>query len=266
MSVSSMHTIEMDRSPSGVTFATYLHFPDDAHLSMLQLEEMWRLLYEINDDAASRCLVLTGDGDLFFQGPSLGAIAEMRKDTDAILSAMDGGRRLIEAVLAFQKPLVAAVNGPAIGAGTSLALLCDFILASPSAEFRDPHVLIGVPAGDGGTLIWPLLLGFAAAKRHLLLGERLSGQAALEAGILTKLVDADSLNLEARALAERLVALPRFALEGTKAALNQWLRASWLHGGEYAYAMQLAGQLLPDSRAIIGDLVEREQARRKRDE
>jgi enoyl-CoA hydratase len=127
-------------------------------------------------------------------------------------------------MLDVEQPIVAAVQGYAMGLGATLALFCDIVLAADDAVFADTHVNIGLVAGDGGTVIWPLLTSFAAAKYYLLTGDRISGIEAERIGLIHRAVPADQLLDEARGLADRLAARAPLALRGTKRAINLQLR------------------------------------------
>ncbi|MFT3866735.1 MAG: enoyl-CoA hydratase-related protein [Solirubrobacterales bacterium] len=187
-----------------------------------ELRDVFSLLA---DDESVRAVVLTGAGEQFCPAPTLGNL-------DALLSASDQAardlqreaREIVANVIAFPKPLVAAVNGPAYGMGAQLALLADFVVAWRGAELRDLHVRLGLTAGDGGTLVWPLAVGLPRARRMLLRSEPLAVEEAEELGLIAELADSPAAAVaQAEALARSLVDLPAFAYSSTKAALNRWL-------------------------------------------
>jgi enoyl-CoA hydratase len=125
----------------------------------------------------------------------------------------------------FPHPVVAAVNGPAVGLGCSLASLSDLVVMAEEAYLADPHVALGLVAGDGGALTWPLNIGLQRAKEWLLLGGRISARQALEFGLANRVVPAGEVVEEARKLARKLAALPPQALRETRRVLNQPLVA-----------------------------------------
>lgn len=256
----SAETIELERGTAGITIARFLT-PDDDAASLRQLAEVRDLFGALAAETQTRVIVLTGADGMFFRGPTLAAIQEMRASPERIVSEMASARRTIQHFIDCDKPIVAAVEGHAVGLGTTLALLCDIIVAGESAMFRDPHVRIGVAAGDAGTLIWPLLVGMARAKRHLLLAEPLAAATAHELGVVSELVPDGATTERALAYAERLVQMPVFALGATKAALNQWLRLGALCSSDFANALQLASQLHPDASEVIDTLVKRQGQR-----
>src|SRR3546814_20902588 len=94
------------------------------------------------------------------------------------------GKKILGGILACEKPIIARINGDAIGLGATIALFCDIIIADETARIADPHVHVGLSAGDGGAIIWPQLVGYARAKRSLLGGERITGKAAAEIGLI----------------------------------------------------------------------------------
>ena len=118
------------------------------------------------------------------------------------------------------------MNGAAAGLGATLALFCDVIYAADDAKISDPHVRIGVTAGDGGAVIWPHLVGMARAKEYLMTGDSVSAVDAERIGLVNHVVPADRLVAEAQAFAQRLARGSRMAIRSTKASVNKTLRQS----------------------------------------
>ena len=137
---------------------------------------------------------------------------------------LDAARRIVWNLLDIRIPLIAAINGPAVGLGASLALLCDVVVMAESAVLRDPHVAVGLVAGDGGVVAWTLAAGPARAKRYLLTGDKLTAREAERLGLVTEVVPDDRLLTEAMALAQRIAALPPLAVSLTKQAVNKIVR------------------------------------------
>src|SRR5207248_10692541 len=125
----------------------------------------------------------------------------------------------VQDVVGFPLPMVAAVSGPAVGFGCSVAVLCDIVLMSDRAYFADTHVASGIAAADGGSLAWPLLMSLLKAKEYLLLGERIPAQLAVELGLANRVVPHEQVKEEALALAHRLAVLPRAVVQDAKRAL-----------------------------------------------
>jgi enoyl-CoA hydratase len=148
-------------------------------------------------------------------------------DLDVLMRGVDDGRRLFRAVADFPKPMVVVVQGSSFGVATSLVFTADAVVATPTTLLSDPHVHIGLVAGDGGVVAWPLSAGLARAKRQLLWGEPLTGQQAYEFGLVSDLAEDDEAARELGfELAHRVASLPPVAVQLTKRSLNRVLSAS----------------------------------------
>lgn len=198
-----------------------LHNRVDAELHVALTETLSRLA----DDPGVRAIVLSSEGRSFSAGGDFALMETAHGDSMARRGIVEDGRRLLNAFHVLGQPVVAAVQGPAIGLGATLALSCDAIVAGPAASFADSHVQIGLVAGDGGCLVWPLTVGNIRARRHLLTGDPLDRDAAYALGIVTDLADSPE-QTRARALeiASRIASLPPLAVQGTKRALNTAIR------------------------------------------
>jgi enoyl-CoA hydratase/carnithine racemase len=152
-------------------------------------------------------------------------------------------------------PVIAAVNGPAVGLGCSLALLSDMVLMAEGAYLADPHVQVGLVAGDGGAMVLPLIVGLARAKELLFLGERVSATEAVRLGLANRVVPGDKLLDEAMDLARRLAALPAGALRGTKRAVNLHLEHAMSTVMETALAAEWDSMHSPEHVAIVSRLI-----------
>ena len=221
MQYENYENIIFDRS-AGVLTVT-LNRPEARNATDERLhKELSRVFADIAQDKETRAVILTGSGSAFCAGGDLKHGLNMNRDqTDAMV---EEGRKLIMDILEVPQPLVAAVNGYAMGLGATLALFCDIVVASEEAVFADTHVVAGYVAGDGGAAIWPVLIGANSAKEFLMTGDRLSAQEAREIGLIRHVVTAEDLMIEARSKAERLANGPRMAIEGTKMTINRLLR------------------------------------------
>jgi len=132
---------------------------------------------------------------------------------------------IVRTMVAFPHPVVSAVNGPAVGLGCSLASLSDLVVMEEAAYFADPHVALGLVAGDGGAITWPLNMGLQRTKEWLLLGGRITAEQALQYGLANRVVPAGQSVPEAQGLARRLAELPPQSLRETRRVLNQPLQA-----------------------------------------
>jgi enoyl-CoA hydratase len=189
-------------------------------------------------DRDARAVVLTGAGRAFSAGGDEAFLRATNEDPEFRWRALDEARRLVFELVRFPLPVIAAVNGPAVGLGSSLASLCDLILMSERAYFADPHVLLGVAAADGAAAVWPQLMGPFRAKYLLLTGEKLTAQTAREVGLANDVLPDEELLPAAVALAHRLAALPAAAVRATKRAVNLHLEHQALNVMDFATAAE----------------------------
>ncbi|MBN9563862.1 MAG: enoyl-CoA hydratase/isomerase family protein [Alphaproteobacteria bacterium] len=185
---------------------------------------MSRIWDDVNDDPEVHVVVLTGAGRAFSAG---GNVINMQKKIDDPASwdaGMPEAKRIVFRMLECDKPIIARVNGHAVGLGATVALLCDIIIAADTAKIGDPHVNAGLVAGDGGALIWPQLVGFARAKEYLLTGDLMSAAEAERIGLINHAVPADQLDEKVYGLARRLASGPMKSIRWTKQTINVPLR------------------------------------------
>ncbi|GAA1651701.1 enoyl-CoA hydratase/isomerase family protein [Georgenia ruanii] len=191
------------------------------------VNELPRVLLELARDSELRAVVLTSTGRHFSAGGDMDTLVAGHDDLDVLLRGVDDGRRLFRAVADFPKPMVVVVQGSSFGVATSLVFTADAVVATPTTLLSDPHVHIGLVAGDGGVVAWPLSAGLARAKRQLLWGEPLTGQQAYEFGLVSDLAEDDEAARELGfELAHRVASLPPVAVQLTKRSLNRVLSAS----------------------------------------
>jgi enoyl-CoA hydratase len=181
------------------------------------LTQLWDQLAADRDAGA---VVVTGAGRAFSAGGDFAFMQRQHADAAFRAQVFEESRRLLQTMIAFPLPVIAAVNGPAVGLGCSLAVACDIVLIAERAFLADPHVTVGLVAGDGGAALWPLLTSMLRAKEYIFTGDRIPAATAVELGLANRVVVGDALMDEAMALARRLAALPRQALQDTKRALN----------------------------------------------
>ena len=194
-------------------------FDEDVH------HEFAEVLRRVRAAPDVRSVVLGSTGRVFSAGGDFDFIRKANDDLPFLLHHEEIARDLLLSLLDLAVPIVSAVQGPAIGLGATIALACDCIVAARTAVFGDPHVQVGLAAGDGGCLVWPLAVGPARAKRFLLTGDRMGAEDAYHFGLVTDLVETpDDVLPAARALATRLSGLPPLAVQGTKMALRNVMR------------------------------------------
>jgi enoyl-CoA hydratase len=184
------------------------------------LANIWR---QLAADKTAKVVIFSGTGRAFCAGGDINWITTFLDDPVARDESIREGAQIIEEMLRFPLPIIAAVNGPAVGLGCSVALLCDIMLMSTTAYLADPHVAVGLVAGDGAAAFWPLLTPIMRSREYLYTGDRIAADAAVEIGLASRTVDPDDLMSEARRLANRLAAQPAEALQGTKRIVNMYL-------------------------------------------
>lgn len=189
-----------------------------------ELVEVWP---EIDRNPRVRVVLLEAKGRAFSAGGSYEMIDEVVADHEAHRRVLKEARELVRNIIECSKPIVSAINGPAVGAGLAAALMADIPLAGRAARIIDGHTNIGVAAGDHAAVIWPLLVGMAKAKYYLMTNEPLTGEEAERIGLVAKVVDDDDLDATSSALASRLAAGSSEALGWTKHTLNHWLRMAY---------------------------------------
>lgn len=191
------------------------------------VNELPTALVELARDTEVRAVVWTSTGKHFSAGGDMETILAGAADLNLLLQGVDDGRRLFRAVADFSKPLVVAAHGHSFGVATSLIFSADAVVTAPDVKLSDPHVHMGLVAGDGGCVVWPLSAGLARARRKLLWGEALTGREAHEFGLVTDLVeDPEDVRPTAFELARQVAALPPIAVQLTKRTLNRVLAAS----------------------------------------
>jgi len=206
-------------------------------------------------DDGVRAVVLTGRGRAFSAGGDFHMMTRMQRDEAFREQSIAEARRIITGMVRCPVPVIAAVNGPAVGLGCSLALLSDLVLIAEGAYFADPHVQVGLVAGDGGAVVLPLIVGLARARELLFLGDRVSAEDAVRLGLANRVVPPDKLLGEAMDLARRLAALPAAALRGTKRAVNLHLEQAMGLVMETALAAERDSMASPEHAAIVAQLI-----------
>ena len=217
------------------------------------LAEVWRA---VDTDPEVRAVIIRGEGEVFSAGGDLDLVAEMTEDFATRIRVLREARDLVYNVVNCAKPIVSAMQGPAVGAGLVVGLLADVSIAARSARIIDGHTRLGVAAGDHAAIVWPLLCGMAKAKYHLLLCEPVSGEEAERIGLVSLCVDDDAVHDTALDVATRLARGSQSAIRFTKYALNNWLR---LAGPSFdaSLGLEFLGFSGPDVKEGIASLREK---------
>ena len=188
-----------------------------------EIVDVWR---DISADPDVRAVILCGAGRAFSAGGDFDLVEELTDSYAAKVRVWQEARDLVHNILDCTKPIVSAIQGPAVGAGLVAALLADISIAGKSARIADGHTRLGVAAGDHAVILWPLLTSMAKAKYHLLLCEPVGGEEAERIGLVSLCVEDDELQAKALDVAERLAAGAPSAIRFTKHALNNWMRTA----------------------------------------
>lgn len=189
-----------------------------------ELEHVWE---DLGSDPAVRAIVLTGAGPAFSAGGDLRATVSRFGTEEGARYALEVvGRvlRLMKAIIEVPQPLIAAVNGDAIGLGATLAFMADVSVVASDAKIGDTHVRVGLVAGDGGAVIWPLLIGPNRAKDMLMRGKVFTGERAETLGLANYAVPRPEVLARARAIAQDMVSSPIWAVRWTKRVINKMIK------------------------------------------
>ncbi len=190
-----------------------------------ELVDIW---VDIARDDAARAAIIRGEGEeVYSAGGSFDVVQEGIEDYAARSRVMREARDLVRNIIECPVPIVAAINGPASGAGLATAMLADISIAGRTARIIDGHVRLGIAAGDHAAIAWPMLASMAKVKYHLLLNEVMTGEEAERIGMVSKAVDDEVVQQTAREVAERLARGSRDGIWATKHALNNWYRQAF---------------------------------------
>jgi enoyl-CoA hydratase/carnithine racemase len=218
---------------------------DDVHLALA------KVFPQLSADGDARVAVITGNGRAFSAGGDFDLLDRMAKDRVLRRATIAEGREIVLNMLRCRVPVVAAVNGPAVGLGCSVVALSDIVYMAESAYLADPHVQVGLVAADGGPLTWPLHTSLLLAKEYAFTGDRISAQRAAEIGLANHVVpDAEVLE-QALARAHKIAKLPQQAVEATKRVLNLHAERAVLATIDFAMAAETESFDTDDLRANV---------------
>jgi enoyl-CoA hydratase len=202
-------------------------------------------------DSEARAVILTGAGRAFSAGGDMVMFQRIQVDPVERAGLIEEARRTFNELVNFPLPVVAAVNGPAVGLGCTLAVLCDLVYVAESAFLQDPHVSIGLTAGDGGAPFWPLTMSLVRAKELLFFGERIGAADAVALGIANGVTADGEVLDKAIAVAQRLAALPPQAVQSTKRAVNLHVARAAAAVLDYALAAEFQSYDTPEHKAAV---------------
>lgn len=220
-------------------------------------DDLEHVFADLQHDPDSDLIILTGSGKAFCAGGDFDWFQRQVDEPARFRGIAHAGKKIISDMLALEKPIICRLNGAAAGLGASLALLCDVIIADETALIGDPHVKVGLVAGDGGAIIWPQLIGFARAKEYLLTGELLRAKQAAEIGLINYAVPAADLDAKVADMAARILANPRWAVRWTKNAVNIALRDLHNKITDAAIGYEVASNALKDRAEAVAAMREK---------
>jgi len=222
--------------------------------------ELVRLFVDLAEDTDVNAILLTAAGDTF----SVGGDVKGMKDRPAGDVVEEGAvldpapaRRIVNNLLDCDKPIVCAINGHAIGLGATIALLCDITVAAENAKIADPHVKIGLVAGDGGAAIWPLLLGPSRGKEYLMRGAALTGREAERLGLVNYSAPAGEVYARAHEIARELADGATWAIRWTKLSVNKWLKEQVNLILDASMALEIATFHTEDHKEAVAAFIEK---------
>jgi enoyl-CoA hydratase/carnithine racemase len=225
---------------------------DELHLGLT------RLFPQLTADADARVAVITGEGRAFSAGGDFDLLDRMANDRALRRVVIAEGRDLVLNMLRCRVPVVAAVNGPAVGLGCSVIALSDVVYMAESAYLSDPHVTVGLVAADGGPLTWPLHTSLLLAKEYAFTGDRITAARAAEIGLANHVCPDADVMAAATTAAHKIAKLPRQAVEATKRVLNLHVERSVLATIDFAMAAETESFDMPEFRANVDRFLGRE--------
>lgn len=222
MGTDAWRTLQLERR--GRVTSVVLNRPDKLNaVDKAMHEELSRVFYDLNEDDGTDIVILTGAGANFSAGGDIAWMREGAENPGAGPAAREA-KKIIFGLLDLEKPVIAKVRGACIGLGATLALFSDVIFASDTARIADPHVRVGLVAGDGGAVIWPQLCGYARAKEYLFTGKSLDAEEAERIGLVNYAVADAELDDKVDAFAATLASGAQAAIRYTKVAVNIGLK------------------------------------------
>ena len=224
-------------------------------------EELARVFTDCQRDPDSDLVVLTGAGRYFCAGGDLAWFDEQIAHPSSFRNIAPDAKRIVFSLLELEKPIICRLNGAAAGLGATIALMCDVIIAEDTARIGDPHVKVGLVAGDGGAVIWPALIGMARAKEMLLTGDIISGTEAARIGLVNHAVPGSELDAKVGEVAAKILGNPRWAVRWTKTVMNQQLRQAANLMADSAVAYEILSNATADRAEAVAAFKERRAPR-----
>ncbi len=251
--------LQFDRQNDGVLLIT-LNRPEVMNATNNRMHwELTQIWDVVHNDSTVKAVVVTGAGDRAFSaGGDLSVVEEMSNSHEHTMRVMKEASDLVYNMLACDKPIISAINGTAVGAGLTVALMADISIMAEDAKLTDGHARLGVSAGDHAAIIWPLLCGMSKAKYYLMTADFVDGREAERIGLVTFCTPRAEVLPRALAIAAKLAAGSQAAIRATKKTLNNWMRQA---GPIFdnSLAMEMLCFLGPDVKEGLAALREKRQ-------
>ena len=224
-------------------------------------DELAHVFTDLQRDPDSDLIILTGAGRAFCAGGDFDWFDEQIREPTRFRDIGWDAKRIVTSLLDVEKPVICRLNGAAAGLGATIALLCDVIIADERAVIGDPHVKVGLVAGDGGAVIWPQLIGYARAKEFLLTGDLIPAPEAVRIGLINHAVPADKLDEKVSQVASKILGNPRWAVRYTKTITNQPLKALAVQMMDAAIAYETLSNMTADRAEAVAAFREKRAPR-----
>lgn len=220
-------------------------------------QELTSFFRDVNRDPDVRVVVMSGAGKAFSAGGDFAYMRDLMENPPRAWDGIQQGKQVIFSMLDCIKPVVAKINGHAIGFGATIALFADVSFAAEHVKIADPHVAIGFVAGDGGAVIWPQLIGYNRAKEYLFTGEPLLASEAARIGLINHALPAEELDAAVARYAEKIASLPARAVQWTKASVNIGLKQLAHSIMDTSLAYEVLSNATQDHREALAALAEK---------
>ncbi len=222
LSQENYQSILIEKRDNGVAIAT-LNRPERLNAVGGSMHyELTTLPHDVNADPDVKALVITGAGRAFCAGGDFSP--DPQRKGPVYMNKMLEPRMVVDNMLDCEKPIISAINGYALGLGATIALLADVTVMAKSAKIGDTHVAMGLSAGDGGQVLWPLLINPARAKYYLMTGEHIPAEEAYRLGLVTFITEDNELMDRALGIADQLASGPLYAISVSKVPINKYMK------------------------------------------
>ncbi|MBV1917733.1 MAG: enoyl-CoA hydratase/isomerase family protein [Sphingomonadaceae bacterium] len=257
MSWGNYEFIETNLDDRVLTLA--LNRPDAGNATNKVLHgELSRVFIEAAADIDVDIIVLTANGKLFSGGGDIEYLDFMIKHPEEFDRTIVEGRQIIYSMLDCEKPIIGKINGHAAGLGATLVVMCDVTFVADHARISDPHVKVGLTAGDGAAIMWPMLVGYARSKEYLMTGKPIRAKDAEAIGLINHAVPLDELDERVDAFVRELADGAQMAIRSTKMTINIGLKQLAHAAMEMGSAMERLTNRSPDHRSAIDAMLRKE--------